>query len=65
MDARQNKGRHCRLNATVTEAERAALDRLLNRGPYRSISTMIGGLALVLDKRPGIFTAIADAREGA
>lgn len=60
MKSRQNKGRHCRINATVTEEERAALDRLLDRGPYRSLSTMIGGLAMVLDKDPGLFMAIVD-----
>jgi len=60
MKPRQDKGRHCRINATVTEEERAALDRLLDRGPFRSISTMVGALAMVLDKDPGLFMAIAD-----
>lgn len=60
MKARQDKGRNYRINGTVTAEERAALDRLVARSPFNSISAMIGGLALVLDKDPGLFSAIID-----
>jgi hypothetical protein len=43
--AKQNKGRDCRLNATVTAEERAALDSLAERSGL-SVSTVIGKLAL-------------------
>ena len=43
--AKQDKGRHCRINATVTEEERAALDRLAISG--FSVSVVIGELALL------------------
>lgn len=46
MKVRQDKGRHCRINATVTEEERAALDRLAEISGF-SVSVVIGELALL------------------
>lgn len=40
--AKQNKGRDCRLNATVTIEEKAALDRLAAAGGFKSTSALIG-----------------------
>lgn len=48
--AKQNKGRNCRLNATVTPEEKAALDRLAIAGGFRSTSAMIGALGVHLEK---------------
>lgn len=54
VKAKQDKGRHCRINATVTEEERAALDELVARLGYPSISVLIGALAvLTLAKNKG------------
>ncbi|CAK0767624.1 hypothetical protein CCP3SC15_360024 [Gammaproteobacteria bacterium] len=61
--AKQNKGRDCRLNATVTIEEKAALDRLAAAGGFKSTSALIGALAVHIERIGLVLVTAAPGEE--